>query len=398
MRLPILRALAVSAACAALAMASTASVAAPAETAELGRVPSTWPSEFPDDHSSSNALDVTSFDNEAWVVGQISNAKQPLRQPAGSVVQHCVKAGCSPQVLPDPSEAPDLVDVWVQGIAGTSPSNLWAFGSWHAGDNTESALIWRNVSGAWEQFPTTGMVGDTKVADLTFGPSGEVWAIVIEDFDGGTWVLYRLAGSTWEPVNRPGNLVFPEVCGTGVAMWDANVWQDLVLVGGQPTLVGECSGEPVVLKRNGDTWRRIDRGLPTDIRLENAAVVNSQLWVQGSRTPGDRTISIYRRASGKWLPVSTNGIPANANAQVADMAGTITRNLWMVGASGAVSGPGVPAAWRWTGAAWREVDIPATASSRILSAVDAKGFKPGWIVGARSSANPASNGLVLREK
>ena len=53
----------------AVALTGTSSVAGPAETAELTRVPSTWPSETPEDHSGSSAEDVISFDKESWVVG-----------------------------------------------------------------------------------------------------------------------------------------------------------------------------------------------------------------------------------------------------------------------------------------------------------------------------------------
>ena len=153
----------------------------------------------------------------------------------------------------------------------------------------------------------------------------------------------------------------------------------------------------MVLKRQGDTWKRIEGGLPAVFSWDNAAVVDNQLSVQGRR-PGDRAVVIYRRASGKWLAVSTEGIPADSTGQVVDMAGTIAKNLWLVGEIGPIGGGGVPAAWRWTGSGWRQVALPATSSALFLTAVEAKGFQPAWIVGSRDSANPASRGLVLREK
>ena len=163
------------------------------------------------------------------------------------------------------------------------------------------------------------------------------------------------------------------------------------VVGGEPVLVGECNSENVVLKRQGDTWKRIDRGLPTDMRWDNAAVVDKQLWVQGTRIPGDRAVSIYRRANGAWLPVSTDGIPASADRGLRH--GGNDRPERLAGRR--------DRACRWPrrprGLALARLRLEAGRDSRdgertVLDAVDAKGFKPAWIVGDQDLGEPEQSG------
>lgn len=387
----VLTIVAASIACAGLTLTGAASTAGPPETAQLMTVPSTWPSSLPSGHFFTTATDVVSFDTESWVVGTITNRSGLQARPSDAVVQHCVKAGCTAQFLPGP---PETDGPKAEGIAGTSPSNLWAFGSWHSASNTESPLIWRNLTGTWQLFPTTGIVGDATVVDMTFGPSGETWATVIEDFDASTWVLYRLVGSGWVQVNPINAPVFPGPCQATSESWYDIVWAAMEIVGGQPTLVGECR-EPLVLKHDeGNGWRRIDKGLPTDAKWSNAAVVDKQLWVQG--TLPDRSVVIYRRASGTWRQVSTAGI--TPDAQINDLAGTVARNLWLVGET-RPAGTNDAASWRWTGSSWRQVPAPApSAAADWFQAVDAKGYKPAWVVGTDSGLAPAGMGRVLRER
>jgi hypothetical protein len=383
--------LAASIACAGLTLTATPGTAGPPETAQLTLVPSTWPSQLPAAHVATTVTDVSSFDTESWAVGTITNRSGLEARPSNAVVQHCVKAGCTAEFLPG---LPETDGPKAEGIAGTSPSNLWAFGSWHSASNTESPLIWRNVTGAWRLFSTTGIMGDATVVDMTFGPSGETWATVLEDFDAGTWVLYRLVDSSWVQVNPIDAPVFPGPCQATSESWYDIVWADMEIVGGQPTLIGECR-EPVVLKRQGSAWRRIDTGLPTNAKWTNAAVVDKQLWVQG--TLPDRSVVIYRRASGTWRQVSTAGI--TPDAQINDMGGTVTRNLWLVGETRPAGGTSDAAGWRWTGSTWRQGPIPAPSSAADwFTAVDARGYKPAWVVGTDSGLVSSKMGRVLREK
>ena len=379
--------LAASATCVGLTVTGAVSAAGPPETAQLTPVPSTWRSQPPAAHLATGVTDVISFGTESWVVATITNR---LVVETSAVVQHCVMAGCTAQFLPG---LPDTDGPKAHGVAGTSRTDLWAFGAWRSAPNTSSPLIWRNVTGAWRLFPTRGIVGDAAVVDMTFGPSGGTWATVIEDFDASTWVLYRLKGSRWVQVNTIDAPVFPGPCRVDSEAWYEIIWADMEVVGGQPTLIGACR-EPVILTRQGTAWRRIDKGLPTNAKWSNAAVVDKQLWVQG--TLSDGSIIIYRRASGTWRRVSTAGIATNA--RINDMAGTVAKNVWLVGETGPSPGTPDAASWRWTGSNWRRVPPVATsAAADWFRAVDSRGYKPAWVVGTDSGRAPSQMARVLRE-
>lgn len=372
----------------AIAASAMPALAAPAATATLQPVATAWVSPTPVDQTDAAATGVITFGTKTWIVGNLWHGGKvgPLVQAA---VQECTGTTCVMSVLPGRtgtfSGGTALFAPQVSGITGTSATDLWAYGSLHTGNNVRVPQFWHYDGTAWSKVWEAGIEGEAYVKQVAISPAGERWALVDEDFDGITTVVYRRVGTTWTQVDSRSARAFPAPCNVGVDSWYEQIWRDLVFVGGEPTVVGQCpNGTSVVFKRSGSSWRRIDPALSTVPEWSNAAVVNSQLWIQGTSADG-QTITILKRVNGAWVGMPTTGIPAGA--QVTEMAGTLASNVWLIGSVRGTDGVWRGTAWRWTGSTWRAIQ-PVASPSAVpagLVAVSARGTTPAWVA-ARQSA------------
>jgi hypothetical protein len=227
-------------------------------------------------------------------------------------VQECTGTTCVISVLPGrtgtSSESTTPLGPWVERITGTSPTDLWPTGSCPRLQPRRPAA-WHYDGTSWDKVQEAASSGEASVRTLVISRAGQRWAIVHEDVHGVTSVLHPRVGTTLTQAGSVAAPVVPGPCSLYADSWYDSVWDDLVFVGGEPVVVGPCNGtDSVIFKRSGSTWQRIDPPSTTVRGWQNAAVVDTNLWVQGTPAEG-KPVTILKRVNGVWSPVPTTVYP-----------------------------------------------------------------------------------------
>ncbi|RSN64078.1 hypothetical protein [Actinomadura sp. WAC 06369] len=287
--------------------------------------------------------------------------------------------------------------VWIGGGQGAHclvVLNPWCY-------NIGNPVVRRWTGSGWREYPIRGWTGNGFVRQVASGAGG-TWIGGVEQGAAGTNRLFAFDGTSFRRVETPSAAI--GVLSTGPAgTW---ITQD----------VPAGSGEPHLLRRDGDAWTAV--GLPdpgarfNDVRASSAADV----WAAGSRPGadgGERRPAVARFDGTAWtrlpepdlpsstavdrvVPLAPDDVWVSANAHLAHWDGSAWTTIdgpggpvvdIAVDGSGAVWAATVPSGGtglaRYEDGAWRQVAVPDGAELHDLAAVGASTI---WGVGRANDA------------
>jgi hypothetical protein len=242
---------------------------------------------------------------------------------------------------PDRETAP-AVD-FLEGVAGTSASDIWAVGSSSPPGMPDQTLVerWNGTSWAIVSSPNPGNAGNILQAVAAISPT-DIWAVGASQ-DSSTFYERPMA-----------------------IHWDGTAWTSMSL----PNPRG-CSGHSYLTAVAGAAARDV--------------------WAAGWCGSGGSTPQqgyVERWAGGRWKVAAAQGaIPAYS--QLYGLSANGPEDVWTVGhTQQSGSSQTVAVAVHWDGKSWRQVpvNLPGTDAS-LRSIVDVPG-QPVWSVGAGSSPQP----------
>jgi hypothetical protein len=166
---------------------------------------------------------------------------------------------------------PDVAALWsLSGIAGASPTDVWAVGRIHRAQGEPLALHWDGQG--WERVPVPGAAGrPVNLADVAVRGSADVWAagysqaggnigtrrLFTAHWDGRAWSAGRIAGD-------PGQLT--QLATDGTQLWG---------VGYAPP------GVPLAARLEGRAWKLLP-GPPGSPRAQRTSLHGARVLAGGS--------------------------------------------------------------------------------------------------------------------
>ncbi|MFD0899064.1 hypothetical protein [Actinomadura sediminis] len=235
--------------------------------------------------------------------------------------------------------------VWVGGGQGAHclvVLNPWCY-------NLGNPVVRRWTGSGWKEYPIRGWTGNGFILQVASGPGG-TWLGGVEQGAAGTNRLFVFDGTSFRKVETPSAATIG-VLSTGPAgTW---ITQD----------VAAGSGEPHLLRRDGDAWT--DAGLPDPgARLNDVRALSATgVWAAGSRpgaADGERRPAVARFDGTAWTWLPEPDTPSsNSVDQVVPLA---PDDVWV--SSNRHLG-------HWDGSAWTTIEGPGGAIGDL--AVDGSG-------------------------
>jgi len=276
----------------------------------------------------------------------------------------------------------------VNGVAGTSTSDIWAVGSASNGRNTHlrhwDGAAWSEVAGATIPVPPSGGRGQRTTglnAVAAIGPR-DVWAVGRAQFsDFGRRALIERYDGTWRLVPGPGD---SSGSLNGIsARGPSDVWA-----------VGAAGGRTLATHWNGSAWTTVSTPTPDAIStLRGVAMVSpSDVWAVGDsiRSQSDG-VSVSRSViehwnGSSWSVVASPNIGAGHNVLTGVAARSAT-DLYAVGYYDDVTGsiPIRRTLWlRGNGSSWQVVPSPrvGTGDNWLAGVIAPAGATDAWAFGA----------------
>lgn len=283
---------------------------------------------------------------DSWASGDESWHVGTRRADFGGVfewrnlVQRCVAGSCTP-TYPNDVEAPPYTYNQLQGISGTSTSNVWAVG-WSRYPGQPSLLRptahrWNGSS--WQL--TANPVASGALWDVSAKTADDVWAVGSDNSGTEKPLVMRWNGGSWSVV--PFTIAGP--------CTPYEYLRDVDATGRYPIVLGRCrpaSGptEAMIATYRNGAWKRVDPpGLDaTAVAYDAVAWVGKQAWVGGYKAGEALAVRLKKKT---WTVKS--GATA---AQVYGIAGSSPRDVWAVGHT---SWP-TRYSMHWDGKTWTQVD------------------------------------------
>jgi hypothetical protein len=314
--------------------------------------------------------DMAATGDVTWAVGyreiDVAGTKEFRNWAVRCEEEHCDRT--SPRDL----EAPPFTDNHLWGVAGTSPSDVWAVGVAREPSGDDTAMTHHFDGSRWTIVPNP--LDDGALKAVSAVATDDAWALGYVTLDRPI-VILRWDGVSWTD--------FPfKIAG---ACRPAEGW-DIAADGRFPLIVGTCETrrreKPLVASyRHGEWQREAVDGLRPGFALHAVSWVGRQAWISGSTVDPDRgggvPITARWRPHGGWERIDP-GFDGGGVFNAID--GSTRRNVWAVGDDSCCF---VPIAARWNGRAWTPSDLGTTLVLMNGLGVTASGVP--WAAGARHS-------------
>lgn len=318
-------------------------------------------------HSHGSGQDSYLYD--VWAAGEEVWSAGTRRTYVGGVyewrtlVQRCSGGTCT-ATYPRDYENPPYTTNFLQGISGTSSSDVWAVG--YARINGVTAATTHHFDGsAWTAVPNPGTSG--ALYGVSAIAPDDVWAVGAEgSFAPQGQLVLHWDGSTWTKV---------PFAIEGCPAYD--YLYDVAADGRRPLVIGRCRVEEGPLQalaasyRNGQWVRENVRGLDAETASFAAvAWVGRQAWLGGSdSTTNPASALTARLRKGDWRVKATPGPGA-----VYGIDGAAPKDVWAVGIKGSFGRLSL----HWDGQGWTDVDA---GDYSWLESVAITGSGTPWAVG-----------------
>jgi hypothetical protein len=291
--------------------------------------------------------------------------------------------------------SPTPICASVNGVAGTSTSDIWAVGSTNSARDPHvrhwNGSKWTAGPGAPLQVPPSGgrrlrTTGLNAVAAIA---PGNVWAVgkaEFQDFSRGA-LIEHWTGTAWQLVAGPKG--GGEVLNGVAALTSSNVWA----VGLKS---GSAGAATLTLRWNGSAWTTVPSpNVNTNSTLRGVAATSAtDLWAVGdsigNASLGSTSRTLIERGNGtSWKTVPSPNIGAGNNVLTGVAARSAT-DVWAVGYWDNLAGsiPIRSTLWmHWNGTTWSIVPSPNVGSgdNTLLGVLAPAGATDAWAYGG--SAN-----------
>jgi hypothetical protein len=283
----------------------------------------------------------------------------------------------------------------VNGVAGTSTSDIWAVGSTNSSRDPHvrhwNGSKWTAGPGATLPVPPSGgrrlrTTGLNAVAAIT---PGDVWAVgkaQFQDFSRGA-LIEHWTGTAWQLV--PGPTGASEVLNGAAALKSSNVWA----VGSKSGTAGAAT---LTLNWNGSAWTTVpspNANINSTLRGVAAASA-TDLWAVGdsigNASLGSTSRTLIEHGNGtSWTIVPSPNIGAGNNV-LTGVAARSASDVWAVGYWDNLAGsiPIRSTLWmHWNGTNWSKVSSPNVGSgdNTLLGVIAPANATDAWAYGG--SAN-----------
>jgi hypothetical protein len=366
-----------------LSVAALLAAALPATaTASVSIVPSPNP-------GASNTLGglVAISPTDVWGVGTATSSSYSGCHGRTLTTRFNPAAGAFGEVPETPASTP--ICATVNGVAGSSASDIWAVGSANTARDAHvrhfNGSAWTAASGAAIPVPPSGgrRLRSTGLnAAAALAPT-DVWAVgkaEFSDFSNHT-LIEHYNGSGWQLVN--GSTAAGSVLSGISALGPKNIWT-----------VGSAGGATLAMHYDGRAWTTIPTPNPNVLNKLNAvaAIALNNVWAVGSSIKSTTDgVSQYRTLiehynGSAWSVVPSPNVGASSN-ELTGVAAHSGSDVWAVGyridASGAI--PVAKTLWlHWNGTAWSVVPTPSagTGDNLLAGAIAPAGSSDVWAWGA----------------
>jgi len=314
--------------------------------------------------------------SEAWAVGCKSVSNTTCPNNGQDAAEHWNGTAWKAVPVPMPHASVPPAEGQLNGVKDLAPSNAWAVG-YASFPETAQILHWDGK--VWKQMPVPSLgsligtnyplngIGGTSASDL--------WAVGSDTSGGGLILHYN--GTKWSrvPSPNPGVTYLNAVYATSAT----NAWA----VGDDS---GTCScNQALILHWDGKTWKVAFNGLPgTESLLTSVnASSASDAWAGGwSEATGNYTLTMHWNGTS-WKRVTTGLGVGNPNGftHVFGVAATSATNAWAVS--------DVHPMLHWNGQTWASQAVPAEPGSTWgLSGIAATSATNAWAVGSYTNPEP----------
>jgi hypothetical protein len=324
---------------------------------------------------------------DAWAAGfgRVGNGT------FGPLIAHW--AGQSWTIVPSAS-VPASHTVFLNGLAATGPSDVWAVGSDSSSSATRSVAEHWN-GGVWTRAaaPAGEPAGSTLTAVSAHAPA-DVWAVgysrspstlafapLIEHFDGSTWSVVN--GSGAYPASIFNRLE------TVAAIGPRDVWA-LGVTGRHP--------DPVFEHFNGSTWSVVAQPANGyDTVLDSiSAVSSSDIWAVGGTDVSNTLVEHWNGRAWSIVPSPSVTGPGSVTNTLTGVSALGTSNVWAVGTVLTNGSAQSTLTEHWDGAKWTIAPSPSPKPSAGLNSVSGLPAGPLFAVGFGDDSAGTQSTLILQ--
>jgi hypothetical protein len=266
--------------------------------------------------------------------------------------------------------APPLLGSSLDSVAGTSPREVWAVGSYF-GPEPPVIIHWDGT--AWTQFPQQR--DDYILNGVDALSPNDAWAVGY--YAGIRPLALHWDGTSWEqtPNPVPGSYHY-------VQDVEAIALDDVWAVG---HYVGPQGLQGLALHWDGASWSAVP---PVPLRYGSGlygvtAASSNDVWAVGFRARpelGNHEPLIEHWDGIRWSVVEAAPPPSGDNRQLFEVAAISSDDIWAVGFY-ASPDPAQPLIEHWDGTKWSLAEVPYLEDGNDLFGVDAISPDNVWAVG-----------------
>lgn len=292
-----------------------------------------------------------------------------------------------------PSPSPGPQGNWLVDVAGSSPTDVWAVGSYLNEARERRTLLMHWDGTGWTTVPSPNAMKESLLNGVAAVSPTDAWAVgsaLDESFSGRTLVQHW-DGVSWTIVPSPS----PSEIGVGsnllgvAAASPADVWA----VGDVD--MGEFVMGTLTERWDGTSWRAVESPtVPAGALLGRVAVDDSgAAWAVGWRQVGEFSQPLAMRWTGTQWSITDAPSSDGAMADFTGVAIVGPNDVWAVGEQG-----GRTLAARWDGESWAITASASPGSSwnRFGDVAAVPGTGCLWAVGSYANSHTLSSALIER--
>lgn len=323
-----------------------------------------------------------SSSSDVWAVGRVCCTPHGSQEYYSSLIEHW--DGASWTIIPGASAEP--ADVQLFAVAAISPSDAWAFG--HGGYPDSQVLIEHWDGSTWSVVANPGGYDHAELVAVSAVSSNDIWAAgdgnfqpLVEHWDGSQW-------TSVPNVTKKGGAAYLN----GIAASSAS---DIMAVGAYSSPNAHVLAE----RWNGSTWTDVSPAKHFFVSrfLSVTSDAPGSYWAAGWEDPKKSSAVpqtlVERWKGSQFVPVRTpNDEPASGSTltnQLTSIVAESPTNVWAVGLWTYFPGVGTPRSLfeRWNGKAWRiepgppSLETSNNSATNELLSVGKVNAKTLWAVG-----------------
>jgi hypothetical protein len=291
--------------------------------------------------------------------------------------------GTAWEAMATPDRETEPATDFLYGVAGSSGSDVWAVGQSATAVGRPAsiplALHYDGQSWAVADVPDpSGGTGASMSAVVSLGLQ-DVWAVGTSYPVEAAPAIYHYDGQRWASTRLP----VPKGCAstnfTQLTALAATRAGDLYAGGDCPTTGGRVG---IVLRRVGDTWTTVARGLPGSGISGMTATADGVIWAVGTQSTSSGSRGFALTGSGTTWTRKSRPLRDQVAESFSGVAATVA-GVVAVGATGPLFGAGrVPQVLTWAGARWQPNPIgPAQPREAWLVAAASSPSGDTWAIG-----------------